>query len=201
MIGIINCKIANLQSVLNALNKIDAKVKLVDNKKDIQKCSKILLPGVGAYKDGMNFLIQNEIDEAIRNHVKDGKYLLGICLGMQLLFEKSYEFGENNGLGLLKGGIKFFDKTKFKENLKIPHVGWNKIFMTQKSPLLKDIQNESFLYFVHSFHANSSNEIAKTIYGYEFSSIVQKDNIFGIQAHPEKSYENGLKILKNFKEL
>ena len=140
------------------------------------------------------------MNEAIIEFVKSGKYLLGVCLGMQLLFESSEEFGEHKGLGLIEGSVVYFDKKRVKGH-KIPHMGWNKLF-NKNSPLFKELKNP-YLYFVHSLHVvcNEKYVIGKTIYGYEFTSAVSKDNIFGFQPHPEKSHNEGLKILKNFVEL
>jgi glutamine amidotransferase len=122
---------------------------------------------------------------------------------MQLLFEKSEEFGNNKGLGLIDGEVVLFDKKKFEKPLKVPHMGWNALHIKKDSKLLKDIENGTYLYFVHSFHAKTDdkNVIGTAFYGYEFASMVEKDNIFGFQPHPEKSHKDGLKILKNFVEL
>jgi glutamine amidotransferase len=126
--------------------------------------------------------------------------MLGICLGMQLLFESSEEFGKHEGLGLIKGKVTAFDSSKFNEPLKIPHMGWNRMFTTSH-PLFKNLDAEHYLYFVHTFHVNcedKSDIIGKTNYGYEFTSAVAHNNIMGIQPHPEKSHDNGMKILENF---
>ena len=143
------------------------------------------------------------MDDAVREYAASGKALLGICLGMQLLFDKSCEFGQTKGLGLVPGEVVDFDRTKFEHRLKVPHMGWNELFVQKVSPIFKDLEKEIYLYFVHSFHALTDDKyaIGKTVYGYEFVSAVQKDNVFGFQPHPEKSHENGLKILKNFVEL
>ncbi len=137
--------------------------------------------------------------EAVLQYAKSGKNILGICLGMQLLFESSQEFGKNRGLGLIEGEIVKFDKSKMHEDTKIPHMGWNTINTLNDHTLFEGLKNP-YLYFVHSYHAltNDKNVIGKTTYGYEFVSAVHKDNIYGFQPHPEKSHDNGLKILKNF---
>jgi glutamine amidotransferase len=138
------------------------------------------------------------MDESIKEFIKSGKYVLGVCLGMQLLFEESEEFGKHKGLGVIKGKVVKFDKTKVG-NHKIPHMGWNKMFFTKNTPLFEKLDNP-YLYFVHSYHVVCDEKyvIGKTVYGYEFVSAVNKDNIFGFQPHPEKSHNAGLQILKNF---
>ena len=151
----------------------------------------------------MESLNKSGMREAVCEVAKSGVPLLGICLGMQLLFEKSSEFGTHNGLGLIEGEVVFFDKDRFAHNLKVPHMGWNLLHVEHNSPLFKGMQREFYLYFVHSYHAVCEDRyvIGRTHYGYDFVSAVQKENIYGFQPHPEKSHENGLKILKNFMEL
>ncbi len=199
-IGIVDYNMGNLASVKNALKKIGANAEIVKDAQKLKNYDKLILPGVGAFGDAMEHLKQTGLDEAIKEFVKSGKYLLGVCLGMQLLFESSKEFGNYNGLGLIEGEVVYFDKKKTK-NRKIPHMGWNKLFNIN-SPIFKEIKNP-YLYFVHSLHAVCDEKyvIGKTIYGYEFVSAVNKENIFGIQPHPEKSHNNGLKILQNFVNL
>ena len=146
----------------------------------------------------MEHLESSNLKNAILDFASSGKPLLGICLGMQLLFDSSEEFGYTKGLGLIEGKVVKFDKDKMQENLKIPHMGWNKI-INKQNPLFKDLK-DPYLYFVHSFHAKTKEEyiIGETTYGYNFVSAVNKNNIFGFQPHPEKSHNNGLKILENF---
>lgn len=198
MLGIIDYKMGNLASVYNACSKFTKDVKIIKNASDIKNLSKVILPGVGAYKDAMEHLNSDGLKDAILDFAQSGKPLLGICLGMQLLFESSEEFGYTKGLELIDGKVVKFDKTKMSEDLKIPHMGWNKI-INKNNPLFKDLK-DPYLYFVHSYHiiTNDNNIIGKTNYGYEFASAVNKDNIFGFQPHPEKSHNNGLKILENF---
>jgi glutamine amidotransferase len=141
--------------------------------------------------------------DALHHYAQSGNYMMGICLGMQLLFESSQEFGVHDGLGLIKGDVQEFDVSKFSHPLKVPHMGWNRMF-TKEHPLFRELDDEHYLYFVHSFHVtckNSSDIIGETEYGYKFTSAVAHDNILGIQPHPEKSHKNGLQILKNFIEL
>ncbi|AYJ80615.1 imidazole glycerol phosphate synthase subunit HisH [Aliarcobacter cryaerophilus ATCC 43158] len=198
MLGIIDYKMGNLASVYNACSKFTKDVKIIKNASDIKNLSRVILPGVGAYKDAMEHLNSDGLKDAILDFANSKKPLLGICLGMQLLFESSEEFGHTKGLGLIDGKVVKFDKTKMSEDLKIPHMGWNKVENID-NPLFKNLQNP-YLYFVHSYHiiTDDKNIIGKTNYGYEFASAVNKDNIFGFQPHPEKSHNNGLKILENF---
>lgn len=198
MLGIIDYNMGNLASVYNACSKFTKDLKIVKNADDLKNLDKIILPGVGAYKDAMQHLEESNLKDAILDFANSKKPLLGICLGMQLLFESSEEFGYTKGLGLIEGKVVKFDKSKMSSDLKIPHMGWNKI-ENKDNQLFKDLKNP-YLYFVHSYHiiTDDKNIIGKTNYGYEFASAVNKDNIFGFQPHPEKSHNNGLKILENF---
>lgn len=203
MIGIVDYNMGNLASVSNAFNKLGVKSKIESNPDKLKDYDRLLLPGVGAFRDAMNHLQVNGMDEAIKEYAKIGKPLLGICLGMQLLFDRSSEFGSNSGLGLIEGDIIKFDESKFDHKLKVPHMGWNELFIQNETPLFKNISKEVYLYFVHSYHAVCDDKfvIGKSYYGYEFVSAVQKDNIYAIQPHPEKSHDNGIKILENFIKL
>jgi glutamine amidotransferase len=194
MIGIVDYNMGNLASVLNAFNKIGAKAEIVKEADKLKKYDKLLFPGVGAFGDAMEHLKATNLDESILDFVKSGKFVLGVCLGMQLLFEESEEFGKHKGLGIIKGKV-----VKFKTTKKIPHMGWNKMFFKKESKLFHKL-NEPYLYFVHSYHVVCDEEyiIGSTIYDYEFVSAVNKDNVYGFQPHPEKSHNEGLKILKNF---
>ncbi len=197
MIGIVDYNMGNLASVKNAFDKIGAKAEIVKDADKLKNYDKLLFPGVGAFGDAMEHLKETNLDKAIREFVKSGKYVLGICLGMQLLFESSEEFGRHKGLGLIKGRVVRFKN--IEKTHKIPHMGWNKMFFTKKAPLFKGLNNP-YLYFVHSYHVVCDDEfvIGKTIYGYEFVSAVNKDNLFGFQPHPEKSHNAGLRVLENF---
>ena len=169
----------------------------------LKKYDKIILPGVGAFGDAMEHLQSRGMDIALQEYASSGNYMLGVCLGMQLLFESSEEFGSHKGLGLIKGSVTAFDTAKFEQKLKVPHMGWNRMF-TKEHQLFNNLDDEHYLYFVHSFHVNCKNEadsIGKSVYGYEFTSAVAHENILGLQPHPEKSHKNGLAILKNFIEL
>ncbi len=203
MIAVIDYNMGNLRSVENAFKKVGESVQIVSDPEKVKNFDKILLPGVGAFGDAMSHLEKSGMGDAVIEFAKSGKPLLGICLGMQLLFEKSYEFGEQNGLSLIEGEVVAFDKSRFKTPLKVPHMGWNELFVQKETPLFEGLPKAFYLYFVHSFHAVCDERyvIGKSVYGYEFVSAVCKDNIFGIQPHPEKSHNNGLKIIKNFVEL
>lgn len=164
---------------------------------------KLILPGVGAFGDAMEHLRERNMINAIKDFAASGKPMLGICLGMQLLFESSEEFGSHEGLGLIKGHVKAFDESKFSGPLKVPHMGWNRIF-TKEHPLFVGLDEGHYLYFVHTYHVictNAEDIIGETEYGYKFTSAVAHKNIMGLQPHPEKSHENGLKILENFIKL
>ncbi|MDD3475764.1 MAG: imidazole glycerol phosphate synthase subunit HisH [Sulfurimonas sp.] len=203
MIGIVDYNMGNLASVQNAFAKIGAQTVVESDPKKFKEYDKLILPGVGAFGDAMAHLRERNMIDAIKEFAASSKPILGICLGMQLLFESSEEFGEHEGLGLIKGKVVAFDTSKFEETLKVPHMGWNRMF-TKEHPLFKGLDEEHYLYFVHSFHAVCESEedsIGKTFYGYEFTSAVAHGNIMGIQPHPEKSHENGLKILENFTKL
>lgn len=200
MIAIVDYNMGNLASVKNAFSSLGEEVTVESDPEKLQQYDKLILPGVGAYGDAMEHLRVNGMDEAVKAYAQSGKYMLGICLGMQLLFDSSEEFGSNKGLGLIPGKVVGFDTSKFSHPLKVPHMGWNRMF-TKEHPLFEGMDQEHYLYFVHSFHAlceNKENIIGETEYGYRFSSSVQNDNVLGIQPHPEKSHKNGLAILKNF---
>ncbi|SFV59468.1 Imidazole glycerol phosphate synthase amidotransferase subunit [hydrothermal vent metagenome] len=200
MIGIVDYKMGNLASVINAFKALGEEAILESDPSQLSKYDKLILPGVGAFGDAMEHLQSNGMDISVKEYAQSGKPLLGICLGMQLLFESSEEFGSSQGLGLIEGKVIPFDESRFDQKLKVPHMGWNELFVQNESPLFKGLDKEFYLYFVHSFHAVCEDKyaIGKSYYGYEFVSAVQKDNIYGIQPHPEKSHKNGLKIIENF---
>ena len=206
MIGIVDYNMGNLASVINAFKKVGVDARLESDPSKLSKYDKLILPGVGAFGDAMEHLQSSGMDAAVIAYAKSGKPLLGICLGMQLLFESSEEFGSTQGLGLIPGKVVAFDEAKFDHPQKVPHMGWNELFQQPVGadlcvcPLFDGLPNDFYLYFVHSFHAVCEDKyaIGKTHYGYEFVSAVQNGNIYGIQPHPEKSHENGLKIIENF---
>ena len=192
----------NIHSVQKALESMGAKTIVTNKPEDIKACDKAVLPGVGAFDDAMQELKKQNLIPALTGHIKSKKIFLGICLGMQLLFEKSEEARATKGLGLLKGIVKKFEN---KDNLKVPHMGWNRLKVKNSAcPLLKDLADNSYVYFCHSYYPQPKNEgiiAATTDYGLDFTSVLWQDNIYGVQFHPEKSQEIGLKILRNFVDL
>lgn len=204
MIAIIDYGVGNLHSVLNAFKSLGFEACITSDKKTILEASKVVLPGVGAFKDAIDTLRDRGFEEVVKEVVKKGTHILGICVGMQMLFEKDYEYGVHKGLGLLKGNIVKFDNVVSDVTYKIPHVGWNDIDIVNNKGILKDIPNNSYVYFVHSYHLEDApNEIisAYSEYGVRYGSVVDYKNIHATQFHPEKSGDIGLKILKNFGEL
>jgi len=203
VIGIVDYHMGNLASVINAFTKVGANAVLESDPSKLMQYDKLILPGVGAFADAMEHLKSNGMDKAVKEYANSGKPLLGICLGMQLLFESSEEFGTTKGLGLIPGKVIAFDEHRFDHPQKVPHMGWNELFVQKETPLFHGLKKEFYLYFVHSFHAvcDDSYIIGKTHYGYTFVSAVQNNNIYGIQPHPEKSHINGLKIIENFAKL
>lgn len=190
----------NLASVKNAFDLLGEKVIIESDPDKLSSYERIILPGVGAFGDAMEHLKSRGMDQAVKEYAASGKYLLGICLGMQLLFDSSEEFGINPGLGLIGGQVVAFDSSRFHTPLKVPHMGWNRMF-TAQHPLFAGLDEAHYLYFVHSYHALCQNEadiVGESIYGYRFTSAVARGNVMGIQPHPEKSHRNGLSILKNF---
>ena len=204
MIAIVDYGVGNLFSLKSSLNFIGAETVVTGDAEIIRKCEKIILPGVGAFEDAAKKLKECGLDEVIKEEAKSGKPLLGICLGMQLLFEKSMEFGEHEGLGLIKG--KIIPIENVTGTLKIPHMGWNNlIFPKDKkvSEIFKYIKENDSVYFVHSYYGAECEEsvIAKAEYGINLTAAVQDKNVYGTQFHPEKSGNVGLNILKAFCEL
>lgn len=199
MIAIIDYGMGNLRSVQKGFEKVGYPAEIVRDPKDILNAPAVVLPGVGAFGDAMANLREAGMVDAILEFVKTGKPFLGICLGLQLMFEASEEFGQHQGLGIFPGRVRLFPP-----GLKVPHIGWNQIEIQKESPILQGIDNLSAFYFVHSYYVDPANdEVITTLtdYGVKYTSIASKDNIFGIQFHPEKSSTLGLKILKNFGEL
>ena len=199
MIAIVDYGVGNLSSVQNALNSLNIKSIISSNAEEISKCKSIIVPGVGAFPDAMKNMKESGIDKIIIQAAKEGKPILGICLGMQLFFEESCEVEKCLGLGLLKGNI-----IKLEGSIKIPHMGWNSLCFENKSPLLKGIDENQYVYFVHSYYAvNCEKGIvnAYSMYEKKIPAIVSKGNIFGMQFHPEKSGDFGMNLLKNFAEV
>lgn len=202
MIAIINYGLGNLFSLKSSLDSLGIENVVTSDFETIKKADKIILPGVGAFRDAIECLKDTGLDKLICEEAKSGKPILGICLGMQLLFDKSYEYGEYDGLGLVKGKIiPISDVTD--SSYKIPHIGWNALHFTdKKGPIFKYLKENDCVYFVHSYFADdcTENVTATTEYGAELTASVQNNNVFGCQFHPEKSGKVGLKILKAFDE-
>ncbi len=202
MLAIIDYGVGNLFSLMSSLKAIGVNAVITGEPKVIEKADRLILPGVGAFGDASEKLKTSGLVDIIKNKVEKGTPLMGICLGMQLLFEKSYEYGEHEGLGLIKGSVIGMEGT-IPSNLKIPHIGWNELKFTKKSPIFKYINEGDCVYFVHSFYAVDCEDslIATTDYGKDITAAVGTGNIYGCQFHPEKSGSVGLKILKAFSEV
>ena len=199
MIAIIDYGVGNLFSLSSSLKAVGAEAVITGDSKLIRKADKLILPGVGAFGDAMEKLKADGLDRLIKEEAQGGKPLLGICLGMQLLFEKSYEFGEHKGLGLIKGSVVPLEG-RIPKDLKIPHIGWNSLKLHGNCPIFKNIKNGDFVYFVHSYFADGCGEslAATTEYGAEICAAASNGNVYGCQFHPEKSGETGLAILRAF---
>ncbi len=202
MIAIVDYGVGNLFSLISSFNKIGAEIVVTADPQVISRADGIILPGVGAFEDAARKLRDSGLDKVIVEQAQKGKKLMGICLGMQMLFQQSYEYGCHEGLGLLKGNIVPM-KDSIPADLKIPHIGWNALHFTKESNLFKYINQNDCVYFVHSFYATDCDDsvIATAEYGKELTAAVQKDNIMGCQFHPEKSGEVGLNILRAFCEM
>lgn len=202
MISIIDYGVGNLFSLRSSLRAIGIDADYTGNPAEIRKADKLILPGVGAFRDAREALRSTGLDRVVQEEAGKGKPLMGICLGMQMLFDRSYEYGEYEGLGLIPGEIVPMEG-RIPKDLPIPHIGWNELMLKQPSPLMKNTTNGDYVYFVHSYYAETPAEyvIATTDYGVEMTAAVQKDNVYGCQFHPEKSSEVGLSILKAFCEL
>ena len=203
MIAIIDYGVGNLFSLKSSFAAIGAEVVVTGEPSVIAEAERIILPGVGAFEDAARKLRDSGLDAVIKNEVAKGKPLLGICLGMQMLFEKSYEYGEHKGLGLIPGAVKPI-RPEISEELKIPHIGWNPLNIKDpKDELLKYVSDKDCVYFVHSYYAADCDEyvIATAEYGKELTAAVRNGNVWGAQFHPEKSGKVGLNILKAFCEM
>lgn len=195
---IIDYGMGNLASVQRAFEKLNVETKISSKIEDIKEAKSLILPGVGAFRDAINALNDLNLSSVIKEEVSKGKYIIGICLGMQLLYERGYEYGDYEGLGLINGSIKYLNV-----NLKIPHMGWNNLKFKQDDLILKYIKENEYVYFVHSYYADSDNSELLAYAEYEkiVPAIVRKKNVYGIQFHPEKSGETGLNILKAYTEI
>ncbi|MGD0389647.1 MAG: imidazole glycerol phosphate synthase subunit HisH [Tepidisphaeraceae bacterium] len=199
-IAIVDYGMANLRSVQKAFARAGAEAKIVSRPEEIDAADKLVLPGVGAFKDAVATLRERKLAEAIVRHVKKGKLFLGICLGLQMLFDVGYEDGEHRGLAVLRGKCVRFD-VDTTLGLKVPHMGWNQLIVRNPSPLLTDLPPGCGVYFVHGYHVvpdDPSVIATETDYGRPFVSSIRCENIMATQFHPEKSQKAGLKILANF---
>ena len=218
MIAVIDYGVGNLFSLLSSLNYVGLDTKLTNDVEEIKSAKGIILPGVGAFRDAVSNLEKYGLKDILIDEAKNGKPFLGICLGMQMLFEKSYEYGEFEGLGLINGSVEEIKKYIPKNSdLKIPHMGWNSLkindeFKSDKilkdvnsDKILKDVntEDEEYVYYVHSYFAKTDmkNIVTYSEYGTKIPGIVKNENVYGMQFHPEKSGDTGLKLLKNWGEL
>lgn len=197
MIGIVDYGMGNLYSISKALERLGYPYEFVSDAQKLSAYDGLLLPGVGAYGDAMRNIRELSLDEALRKYAESGKPILGICLGMQLLFSKSEEHGLHDGLDLLPGEV-----VRFQGDYKIPHMGWNRLLLKKdEHPLLSGVENGDYVYFVHSFHvrvANNEELLATTDYYQDVTAIVARGNVYGMQFHPEKSGDAGMRLLDNF---
>lgn len=195
---ILDYDVGNLDSVLNGFRKMGVDAVVTKDPNIIRNANSLILPGVGAFEDAMKSLQKSGLIPFIRKHIEAGKYLFGICLGMQLLYETSYEFGTHKGLGIIPGAIK-----KIPETVKVPHMGWNNLFFEKQDPILKYINENDYVYFVHSYYVDSKMDevLAYTEYAVKIPAIVKYGNVYATQFHPEKSGEVGLNIIKAYGEM
>jgi glutamine amidotransferase len=202
MVAIIDYGVGNLFSLRSSLERIGAQVMVTDDVEILRSADRLILPGVGAFADAKRLLSESGIDKVIVDEVGKGKAILGICLGMQMLFEESHEYGVHKGLSLLKGKVVPM-KGVIPENYQIPHIGWNALDIKREHPLFRYIKNGDHVYFVHSYYASGCEDslIATAEYGAALTAAVAKGNICGTQFHPEKSGETGLAILRAFAEM
>ena len=207
MIAVIDYGVGNLFSLLSSLNYVGLHTKLTNDIEEIKNANGIILPGVGAFRDAIGNLEKYGLKETLISEAKKGKPFLGICLGMQMLFEKSYEYGEYEGLGLINGTVEEIKKYILENSdLKIPHMGWNSLIINERfkdDKILKDVDNNEYVYYVHSYFAKTDmkNIVTYSEYGTKIPGIVKNENVYGMQFHPEKSGDTGLKLLKNWGEL
>ncbi len=202
MVAIIDYGVGNLFSLKSSLSFLNVETVVTNDKNVIASADKLILPGVGAFADAISKLKENGLDKILIEEAKKGKPLLGICLGMQLLFEKSFEYGQHNGLGLVKGEICPLEND-LPKSFKVPQMGWNELKFKKASKLFANIKEGDYVYFVHSYYAKNCNESITSVvdYGIEVTASVECENVFGMQFHPEKSGDVGLEILKAFCEM
>ncbi|MGH9801811.1 MAG: imidazole glycerol phosphate synthase subunit HisH [Blastocatellia bacterium] len=198
-IAIIDYGVGNLRSVEKAFTSQDIEAVVSSDEKILRSADKLVLPGVGAFKACMDGLKARGFDELVLEAAKSGKPIIGLCVGLQMMFEEGHEFGIHKGLGLMPGRV-----VKFPEKLRVPHIGWNQVEFKRDHHVFNDLPSQTFFYFVHSFYVESADGacvLGETDYGMRYASICGRDNIVGVQFHPEKSQTAGLKLLKNFAEM
>ena len=197
---VLDCGLGNLRSVVKALEHVGfGEVKVSGDPFEVKRAEVLVFPGQGAFRRAVENLRRRDLLKPLLEHIGSGKPFLGICLGLQILFERSYEHGKTEGLGILKGEV-----VRLPENLKLPHIGWNQVWLKKSSKLFEGIKSGDYFYFVHSYHAVPEKEevvVSTTDYGIQFVSAVEKENIFGVQFHPEKSQKKGLLLLRNFRRI
>ncbi len=201
MIAIVDYGMGNLRSVQKALEKLGYEAIVTDDPQRVAEASKVILPGVGAFEDAMTNLRRGGMVEPIKAHIDADRPFLGICLGLQLLFDRSFENGEHPGLGVVSGDVVRFD---LPSEYSVPHMGWNQVRYRTASPIFEGIPDDSFFYFVHSYYVRPTDPdlvAGVTEYGHEFCSMIRRGNLFATQFHPEKSQRLGLAVLKRFAEL
>ena len=202
MTVIVDYGVGNLFSLKSSLDRIGAKSRVSGDAAELCGADRIILPGVGAFGDAAEKLRESGMDELLRSQAANGKYILGICLGMQLLFDKSFEYGEHKGLSLIRGVVAPLEGD-ISEKLKIPHMGWNKLDIVRDDPIFKYIKPGDYMYFVHSFYAKECDEslLASAEYCVNVPAVVKNGSVYGMQFHPEKSGAKGLALLKAFSEI
>lgn len=201
MVAIVNYGVGNLFSLVCSFREIGEPAVVTADPSEIRRADRILLPGVGAFADAIAKLRKTGLDQTLFEEAEKGKPFLGICLGMQLLFEKSFEYGEHRGLGWLPGEVRYLEGSE-KSGMKVPHMGWNALHFSRDAPLFRGIPEGSCVYFVHSYQAeNCPFVVATAEYGVPVTAAVRKDNIYGCQFHPEKSGRVGLEMLRNFTQI
>ncbi len=204
MVGVIDYDAGNVRSVMKAVEKLGAEAVLTSDTRKLDECSSIILPGVGSFGKAMDNLRQRQLDTWLLRTVKEGRLLLGICLGLQMLFDRSFEDGEWKGLGLIPGEVVRFGKENdpdWDDALKIPHMGWNELVCNREDPIGDGIAKGEYAYFVHSYYARPADwddVVYYADYSIRVPGVVRKDNVIGMQFHPEKSSDTGMRLLKNF---
>jgi len=201
MIKIVDYGMGNLRSVQKAFEKLGFVAEICNRATDLADADKMVLPGVGAFRDAIHDLQRQDMARPIHDHIEAGKPFLGICLGLQLLFDVSYEDGQWDGLGIVRGKVIRFED---QPDLKIPHMGWNSLSFASDAPLMNGIPHDAYVYFVHSYYvapADDSVVLARSNHGQDFVAAIAQDNLFATQFHPEKSQRVGMKLLSNFAAL